>query len=484
MTKTAPAKDWSQATRRWHPEAKAIGALSLLLAAAFFLGGSARGDVASLMVLRPFAAMLVGFGLWQLQLAQVQQHKLLLALALACVALPLLQLVPLPYAVWSDLPGRQQVVEIDQVAGLGKIARPLSLVPEATLNALLSLIVPLAALILGIQLDRKARERLLPIVLGLVGVSALLAVLQTLGGPDGALYLYDISNRGSPIGLLANRNHQAVLLAMALPMLALLATKPRKISLFRMVGCSAGLLTLVPLILTTGSRAGTIIGLLALLSIFWITPATELHPAGGSSLVSKRARNWSAAGKIGVISLVPALVGLTIYMERAEAWDRLQSVFHDDDLRFRILPTVAEMFVKYWPVGTGLGSFEKVFQANEPDALLSPVYMNHAHNDWLEVSLTGGLPSIGLLAAGAGIVAVSLARQFLARRSRSAPDRLARLGLIVIVLLGIASLSDYPLRTPLLETVFVVALLWASCPLPQNETWTATLENHCKNGLK
>ncbi len=36
---------------------------------------------------------------------------------------------------------------------------------------------------------------------------------------------------------------------------------------------------------------------------------------------------------------------------------------------------------------------------HEPDALLRADYANHAHNDWLEVALTGGLPALLILAA-------------------------------------------------------------------------------------
>ena len=458
---------------------RAYWALVLLLVAVFLLGGSARGDAAPLIVLRPVAAVLLGFGLWQVRAGQMKRHKLLLVLALAIAALPALQLVPLPFAVWSGLPGRAQVVDIDAIAGLGQIARPLSLAPDATLNALWSLLVPAAALCVGIQLDRQRRERLLPAMLGLIGASALFGLLQLLQGGDSPLYFYDITNVNSAVGLFANRNHQAVLLAMALPMLALWATPDRRPGMIRLLGGSVALLSLIPMILITGSRAGAIAGLAALLSVILIARfGSGSEPASASP----RRRRVHLAGIAGAAAAVTALIGLTVAFGRAEAWERLQQVFHEDDLRFRILPTLAQMFPKYWPFGTGLGAFEKIFQADEPDALLGPVYMNHAHNDWLEAALTGGVPAIVLLLAAGMLTLCSVYRHFVRRSGRAAPDRFARLGLIVIVLAGLASISDYPLRTPLFQVVFVIAALWASCSLPHNETLEASIENRVDVG--
>ena len=464
------------------PQARAFWALALLLAATFLLGGSARGDAESLIILRPFAALLAGLGIWQLRLEHIQKHKLVLGVALALTALPLLQLVPLPYAIWTSLPGRQQVADIDRIAGLGQIARPISLVPDGTLNALLSLLVPLAALILGIQLGRLARAQLLPVLLGLIGASALLGVLQIVNGPASPLYLYDITNPGSAVGLFANRNHQALLLATSLPMLALWASRDPRSSLLKMVGGAVALLGLIPLILITGSRAGAIAGLVALLTLGLVArcPAPPAAILDATRRRPLRVPKFAGLGVAGLTAL--ALAALTIIVDRAEAWERLQTVFLGDDLRFRIVPTLVQMFPKYWPFGTGLGSFEKIFQAEEPDALLSPVYMNHAHNDWLETALTGGLPAVILLVVAAACAAVSVFRQFLSKSGRSAPNRLARLGLIVVLLTALVSMSDYPLRTPLLQAVFVVAVLWASCPMPQFETLTDSAENQVDIG--
>ena len=466
----APLRD-RQARARW--------ALTALLAAAFLLGGSARGDAWSLIVLRPLAALLAGFGCWQLEWRRVRGHRFVAIMAAAIIALVLIQLVPLPFAVWSQLPGREQVVQIDLIAGLGQIARPFSLVPEATLNAALSLLVPLAALVLGMQLDLAGRAAVLPVVLGLTGLSALMGLLQVLGDAGNALYLYDITNPAAAVGLFANRNHQALLLAAALPMTALWATCGG--GTVRLTAGVVMVLGLIPLILITGSRAGAAAGLAALLSLPLVMARAPLRDTSLPGRLGGLRAAPAARYAIGA-ALVLAIAAVTIALGRAEAWERLQTAFQGEDLRFRIMPTLIQMFPEYWPVGPGVGSFEKIFQAREPDALLSPVFMNHAHNDWIEAALTGGLP--GILLIGAAVVATATCsfKRFASRAGRAAPDHLGRLGLIVICLIAMGSLTDYPLRTPLMQVVFVMAILWASCSMVQYETMTATVGNRVERG--
>jgi hypothetical protein len=202
-------------------------AIVLLLVLVLALGGSARADVPQLMILRPASALLLGFGLMTLRREHLRSHRPIWLLAAGIVVLPALQLIPLPPGLWQQLPGRGLIVEIDQAAGLGPMWRPLSLTPLATLNALFACLVPLAALVLGIQLGDRNRARLLPAVVVLGGVTALVAIVQIVGGQPERLHLYPITNRESPVGLFANRNHQAVMLALLLPMLAVFGFRER-----------------------------------------------------------------------------------------------------------------------------------------------------------------------------------------------------------------------------------------------------------------
>jgi O-antigen ligase len=119
---------------------------------------------------------------------------------------------------------------------------------------------------------------------------------------------------------------------------------------------------------------------------------------------------------------------------------------------------------KYFPLGSGFGSFVEVYQIDEPDQLLDMVYVNHAHNDWLETVLTGGLFGALLLA----IVVIAWVRRaasaFRTPLNEQREPAFARLGLVIILMMGLASLADYPLRVPSLAFIFVIAAFWASAP--------------------
>jgi hypothetical protein len=160
-----------------------------------------------------------------------------------------------------------------------------------------------------------------------------------------------------------------------------------------------------------------------------------------------------------IISVTVFLVA--IYNGRALSINRLVDLDPLADMRYKILPVVYNMINLYWPCGSGVGTFEVVYQISEPDELLFPSYINHVHNDWLETVVTAGLPGIALLtwAGVSWIVACVICAKVSVRNSR--PDRdLAIAGLIGCFLLAGASLTDYPLRTPAMAALSMIMIVW------------------------
>ena len=233
--------------------------------------------------------------------------------------------------------------------------RPISLVPEATLNALYATSLPLAVLVLGIQLDAVRRARLLAVLLALGGISAVLSLLQILGDPSGPLFFYRITNPGTPVGLFANHNHQAFLLAFMLPMIAVAVAG--KAGPIRSIGLAAALL-LLPIILITGSRAGLVAAFAAMAAIPMILPRERRQDAlpRGRPQVRKRII-WAS---VGLVALV--LVGLSVWFGRGLAFERLFADEIQLDSRVRVAPTVIASILAYLPWGTGMGTFERVYQ--------------------------------------------------------------------------------------------------------------------------
>ncbi len=440
-------------------KAKAVPywALVAFLILTFLTGGASRADVQSLIILRPAAVIFCGIGLWSLQWEHVKAYRFFFGMAAAIFALVLSHLIPLPPSIWGALPGRGIITEVDKASGLGAVWRPVSMVPSATWNAFYSLFVPLAVLLLGAQLDREERFKLLPWVLGLGLFSGFWGILQVVGDRQGPLYLYDVTNNGSAVGLFANRNHQAILLASLFPMLGVYASSGVKtnerVTVRGLIALSGGAV-LIPLLLVTGSRAGLIAGMSALASIplLYRRPATTVQ-------LKRKGDKPDLRWLLGILAIL-FLAGLTVIMSRAEALQRIMASDQLGESRFLAWQPIAQMAWKYFPFGSGIGSLVEIYQIDENYELLDFAYLNHAHNDWLEVYLTAGFSGLILL----GLAFVALTRGALAAlRVPLAAGRavsFARLGATTILILALGSIGDYPLRAPSLACVFVIAALW------------------------
>ena len=460
--KAVTARAWKSG----RPFAAPMLLLSLLLVACLALGGSSRDDVWQLMLLYPIASLALAAGLWTLRLHHIRRYRFAYLMALGVIAIPLLQLVPLPPALWHQLPGRELIEKADRLAGLDRAWRPLTMTPFETRGALFALMVPLAVLVLGSQLDRRdLGERSLLLALGLGLLSAAAGLLQILGPDDGPLYLYPVTNSGLAVGLFANRNHQALLLLILIPMLTVqFARLSGRAVVQRSLLIMIGLL-LLPMILITGSRMGLIGAVAAIMAIPLFTGRPSMRAF--CSRPRRSSGRW-LPGWSGVL-LAIGLVAVTIWLNRAVAVNRLLEQDPADQLRVTIVPALRQMILHYFPFGSGVGSFEKVYFVNEPELLLGSTYMNQAHDDWLQAVLAAGLPAVVMLLIAAGAFVVK-AWRVLAREAAGTPGDLERLGLVVILLFGVASAVDYPLRTPAMAALFVLAALWSQGAGPSDES--------------
>lgn len=425
-------------------------------------GGAARSDVVSLLYLRPAALLCLIFfllspGRWELKRFRI----LFLFLALLAASM-LVQLVPLPPGLWAGLPGHAPFTEAAAAAGFEEPWRPLSLTPDLTLNSFLALLPCLVVLVglAGVREDQ--RRALLPVLIAFAFADALLGMLQTATGADSQAYLYKVTNNGIPVGFFSNRNHHATLLALTFPLLAFwigMPARSRQYERARLwIAVVLGLF-LIPMILATGSRAGAIAGGIGLLIAYWCAPR----------LTTGWARRWRVAFTAG-ISLIPILlVVLTIYANRAVSLDRVaDTALLESEGRLTALPVLAQMVMEF-PLGAGYGSFDPVFRVYEPDSALNPQYFNHAHNDLLELAITGGAPALLLLAAFLLWWSTRTFRSFVRLDGDRGATKFARLGGIIILFLLATSLVDYPLRTPLLSAVFAIACGWLAVPLGPSE---------------
>jgi O-antigen ligase len=389
-----------------------------------------------------------------MDIREIRMPLLFLGLLAALISL---QLVPLPPGLWQSLPGRGALAKVYSAAGLGSPWFSLAMVPERALNSLLSLNVPLAVLLNFVIQPPERREDLLIVVWLLAFGSAILGMLQLLGSPSGPLYLYRITNNGLPVGLFSNRNHQAVMIAVGILLAGYIVAR----SLLRprphvplIIAAAGSVAVFLPFLLITGSRAGLVLGLAMLFAAAAIVSralANKRGRAGKSLLEDKRIRLGALAGFVVIVAGAIA----AIVVSRSLALDRLLGKSIELDLRARVLPTVVDMAKYQFPAGSGFGSFDALYRQNEPTQLLMPAYLNHAHNDWIEFLLEGGLPGALLLAAFLIWLAQLAFWTLWTNRPRFALGPTTCV--LIVLIFGLASLVDYPLRTPSLLSVFAMA---------------------------
>ena len=437
----------------------------------FLMGGSGRADTTSLVVLRPVAITLLAYGICTLPLEIWRTNKLAIGMCIAIILLPASQLIPLPLAMSGQFSGHEIVAGVSSISGLDATLRPMSLVPPGTWNALYSLAIPAAAFFLLISLGLKERRGLIPFLLMWICFGAILGLLQIIGGKGSMLYFYRITHGDSPVGLLANRNHFAVFVACAFPLLAALASDPDyKRHIFGNPYLIGGISAfLIPLILVTGSRMGLAIALVSIgLSFglyFFALRSQGIKLGRRNSLIL-----CFGVVLVGALALTTMLFGRAIAVRRVLAWSA------DSDFRFSAWIDIARFADRFWPWGSGYGSFVDVYKANEPLRLLHTNYFNNAHNDWLELVLTGGLPAMAVLLV---FVALLLFRGWQLIKPISTEGSTARrqsmLGIMIIIILALGSITDYPLRAPSMAMTFVIALAWL-LPVRRSDSAQSSLE--------
>lgn len=435
----------------------AFGLLSCLL-----LGGGTREGFLSDAILQLVSIPVFLAALWRiLDVPLNRDRRRALVFCAAIVAVPLIQLAPLPPAIWTRLPGRAIVAESFQLLGRSPTWAPISMTPEGTWLAALSLLPPLAIFLAVVTLDRRDRLRMSYALVLFAVVSVFLGLIQLAQGQTSPLRFYEFTNAGDAVGFFANRNHFAALLYSSMLLVAA-ALAPRLAALSPgsgtsrhgidassatgAVGAIAAGVALVVLIageVTARSRAGIILGAIALSMCFVI---------GG-----ERRR---IVEKITFPRALAAIVVLAILLLGQAALSRLLDRFDADplaDARLVFARNTIAAAKSVTPVGAGLGSFPFFYMTFEkPADLQAGVYVNHAHNDFLELWLETGLIGPIML----GLFLVWLARKAVA--AWTAPDSrllpvdraLAQASIFVILLLLGHSLVDYPLRTGAMMAVF------------------------------
>lgn len=414
----------------------------VLLAFAVLFGGASRQHELRLAVVELAALPLIALALPRLlQSPEWPTYRGGLMLLAGVAALPLVQLVPLPPAVWMSLPNRQELALALDIAELTPGWIPLSLTPDRTWRSFLALLPPIAMYIGVLVIAPRWRLRLVYGLLAATLAAVLLGAAQVASGGE-QLYPWRTTSAGAVVGFFANRNHLATLCLIAIPFMAVLGARAVRRDSTRLhlwaAALSIGLLVVALGIIR--SRTGIVLlGPVLICSLLagW-TGAGNQKPRG--YLLAIAAVSAAAIAVVAAIALPPII----------ERFDRLGS----PEGRLENWPIVAQAAETYLPFGSGFGSFDVVFRSVEPLDQLDPTFFNQAHNDYLETWLEAGL-------LGAALIVAFLAwfgrRAWQAwRGNASTHTDLRRASTIGIAVVLAHSAVDYPLRTATIATVFAL----------------------------
>lgn len=419
-----------------------------LLAVLWLAGGGSRADVLGQVIVRSVAWLSLVLAILLAPKPRFGDAKPLWMLLGATILLVVIQLVPLPPGLWHALPGRAPFAEVPGTDP--QQWRPWSLVPGATFNALHSLVVPLVVLVLIGGASDEERARLPAILLGLIFASMIYGLFQFSGGVLSNPLINDTVGQIS--GSFANRNHFALFLAFGCALAPVWALAGRAHPGWR-GPVALGLMVLFALtILATGSRAGLALGLVGVFAgivLVW----RDLKR------ILARTPRWVLPALIAAfVATIAIFVLLSVAADRAVAINRALATETGEDMRSRGLPTVLSMIQTYFPFGAGFGGFDPIFRIHEPFHLLKITYFNHAHNDFLEIIMDSGAAGVALLLGALGWLVFAGVHAWRVRRAGG--PALPALGFVLLLLVVLASIVDYPARTPMIMAVIVLAGLW------------------------
>lgn len=337
--------------------------------------------------------------------------------------------------------------------------------PRASLRAAASWLAIALAIALGAVLGRSRRARrtlLLSVVAG--------AVVQSIYGvthwSKGARDIFGVPVASQPQrlkGAFVNPNHFALLAVVAL--LALQAwiwwglrqvrehDRRRDAPQLLVLPIALWGLILAALLLS-GSRSG-MLGF----ALGGIVQALVLSTASG-----RRLRGRAMVRALAVLVLALLLVAaVALVLEWRVATERWRSTTWADvslGARLAAWETTASLWSAAPLVGVGFGAFLDAFP-QAADERFAGVSWEHAHNDWLELAVCGGL--IGVALAGCALVLLARRALRVLSRGRRSEDRAAGLFACgVLVAAGVQEFFEFALLAPG-NALSLALLLGAAC---------------------
>jgi putative inorganic carbon (HCO3(-)) transporter len=381
----------------------------------------------------------------------------------------LLQLCPLPSSLLHRLAGR----DVPQpYIGTGY----LSFEPYATRTHFLILLTCFVAFYFAqlVSRDRRRKQFFIGALVALGTFEAFYGLVQYLSGWQQIFTYVKKFDLEEATGTYINRNHYAGFLEMILPFsLALVfyeyaklrGDRDSKVNLQSVIGKSAIQKLVLSLAISvvlcaalvfSRSRMGILAAAASILVIFALVAISRLHGRMGTLLAA---------------SFIILSVCLALWIGPGPIVSRFQTVNEEYSLGGQSRISMwgdALPLIKHHPwLGTGFGTFPIAYTSSQT-AFLSQ-FVNHAHNDYLEVAADLGIPATAILFVSILFILGRAIRSFLSgERDFERAVALGCAGSIVAILLH--SFADFNLYIPanalLLATILGLAV---SVRMPSSE---------------
>ena len=424
-----------------------FGVIPFYLMLCLMLGGSTRGHWAN-MALQLLAIGILAWAALARRPGQMPTSASVITILAGLTALLIaIQLVPLPPAVWSALPGRDFVANGYALLGQPLPWLPISLAPFQTLASALWLLPPFAVIAGMLHLGAFRGSWLAAALAFTSFVAILLGSLQVASSDplSSPWYFYQIANFGQATGFFANSNHMATLLVVTIPFLVAVfePSAARAKSAYTAVGKTAILSGAMIVILLGLALNGSLAGWGLGVPVIAASLLLRYPPRPG----------WARWSMIGLAVLSAASVALIF---SSPMQNNLTSAGADQSFesRFTIFRTSLSAAADFAPMGSGVGTFTDVYPSYENSAVVGPTFVNHAHSDFIEILLETGLPGLAIMA----LFLIWWAGRAMAIWRSLSVDHYARAATIALAAILAHSLVDYPLRTTAISAVFAMCV--------------------------
>jgi O-antigen ligase len=293
-------------------------------------------------------------------------------------------------------------------------------------------------------------------------VAVLLGALQVSSGDpvQSPWYFYSRTNHGVATGFFANSNHLATLLVVSIPMLFAFVSELRKRS-------KAASSTSAMMLMAIGAFLVLLVGIFLTGSLAVLLLALPVILISATLLMPETIRLRGPALALAALSIVAmGFVYMTPLQDKLmsanqTSFESRQTIWSDS------IPAIGDHIA----LGSGVGSFQRVYRQYEDHSAVDRTFVNHAHNDYIEVIMETGIPGLLLLAAFFfwwGSRAVPIWRA-------GALDRYAVAASIASGAVLIHSLVDYPLRTAAISAIMAACLAKMARPRVQEGSETPDL---------